>query len=1488
MVELIVEGYNIELDTNTVIELTYSINDIRNPISTNNAWSKQIELPGTDNNNDAFSFLYENNIEVGYNPNLKRDCEIRVDSIPIIEGYMKMDETGVIDNRIYYKVTIYGANTTIFEDMGDALLTDLDLSEYDHLYTKNAVTDSWGSTREGFYYPWVNHSDVPWVYSEPTDTGSTYFSLVVSGETYKFFPGFYVKTLVDKIFSYYGYTYDSVFFNSDLFKNLFIPFNNSTSKAENIIRLTNQVYQIWSTEYVPDPIPHYQDSSVYYRSGITETDPANLYYPYQTGWAPSIQTPSDGYWTFRVQGYSINGTGWQFKNGSFTVKSVLLNGTFPTELFRIDLVNPSTVTTRYDFSFSFSIPDKILQGRRIIVETYSRGNEHQNYKSGYVYNIDWDFDTPTPILNGTQIKASQTLPVGLKQRELLNTLILMFNLYIERDPNNIKNITIEPHSNYYSRSSNTVDWTYKVDESSRVYKLMSELNAGSYLFTYKNDTDYEVKNYKDKTNEIPGQAIKYIQSNFISNQQKIELLPSPTIIQNLADSDLLIWPSIHTELTDDNAENSGYTGTIQTKWNWRILSHNVIYDIPYGIFFNSIGWGDFHTASHIPGYTGIPLTGTSLWFDWGDSSLCWDYNNKTGITTLYQNYWEDYINLIKNQNSRLLTMDVYLTEREISNLRFYEKIFINDSWWILNRLVYSPTSRKSKAELLLIPTSDPIGLGYTGFTLTDTVLYETQTITASLNIVNESQGQETYKFYIDIMSGNTLLTEYPLTGPAPRMKTTTVSQSITMLQAGDYIIRCRNEEGYQVDIPITVSPKYYIANLIATPNPGIFNETQTISFDIVVDSDWTGTAQVGIFYIDTTFWFYKTFTGPGSQSCSKDYYSISMSTHDYLIHDLNYYIEEHLSVPTIARPTTPVATPADAVSATRFTAHANPVTNGYYWDISTDNFSTYVGGYHDFYSAVNFINVSGLTMNTEYKYRLRSFVESTWSEYSNVITVTTVPLPANLAGGAWTFVPTDPDTTQQGENLQVNWRIENTGEVDAVNQTITMDMYWEIALMNKAYDTKTLSNQTVPVGGAVFSYTYTNLPDGSGSDIYAPADLFLNGKIGAISDTPVYEGKFPFQVQPCVDSGNVSNVSITTNPITGNTSQGISFRLNNTCCHDFPYGTYGVRVRYYSDNGSTSVTTHNLDVSNSITAGSYRTFSDSYTLPNNWSNGTKKIGIEISLNYGDYTEMGSATFDYYQSVPSIHVESVDINVDTFGTVSATVTGHNVGSGSGNATPWFKITYPDNSVVNVTGTTYLITAGNTHPFDVAYSETGGNGTYYLEAGLYYGGESYGSATDSCAEERWVNIYLYQLGDEAQLRWDGYTDGRSKTISVTFGMTGETYVECNFEQCTPVYQGNADITVDTRGISVSSSCSGSMYEIDDMTFVVEGIVLNGSAGTTSVHTISSNSWASFGQCGGAYARCELAITHVDVTSGDWGVTQGNNCFSKINDVVTISHQ
>lgn len=150
-----VSGVQIDLYDNVSIPITYTILDVREPEKRKTNWSKTITIPGTKNNNRIFSHIYQisqdgwitignTSVYEGFNPNLRRECILLNDGIQVFKGNLQLKKiVRSVNGDIEYEVAISGDLTSLFYDVGNAKLSDLDLSEWDHDWSKDNIEASW-------------------------------------------------------------------------------------------------------------------------------------------------------------------------------------------------------------------------------------------------------------------------------------------------------------------------------------------------------------------------------------------------------------------------------------------------------------------------------------------------------------------------------------------------------------------------------------------------------------------------------------------------------------------------------------------------------------------------------------------------------------------------------------------------------------------------------------------------------------------------------------------------------------------------------------------------------------------------------------------------------------------------------------------------------------------------------------------------------------------------------------------------------------------------------------------------------------------------------------------------------------------------------------------------------------------------------------------------------------------------------------------------
>ncbi len=149
------QGQRLDTFGDTILPMTHAILDIREPEKRKTSWSKSIDLPGTANNNRAFGHYYDLSkdgwITIGsqsvwqnFNPNKRLDILLVTEGIQTFKGNLKlMKVVRDHNNNCVYTVQLSGDLTSLFYDIGDTMLDQLDFSEWDHFWSTDNIKNSW-------------------------------------------------------------------------------------------------------------------------------------------------------------------------------------------------------------------------------------------------------------------------------------------------------------------------------------------------------------------------------------------------------------------------------------------------------------------------------------------------------------------------------------------------------------------------------------------------------------------------------------------------------------------------------------------------------------------------------------------------------------------------------------------------------------------------------------------------------------------------------------------------------------------------------------------------------------------------------------------------------------------------------------------------------------------------------------------------------------------------------------------------------------------------------------------------------------------------------------------------------------------------------------------------------------------------------------------------------------------------------------------------
>ena len=161
-IRLFINGEEIEFSQDPKILLNYKETELHNPTIVRNSFTKQIQVEGTNRNNDIFGHIWElTRVQDGnFNPIKKTDFQLFVNGELSQKGYCKLDKVTRTNNTTQYSLTLYGGLGSFFfnltydqDDAGNTKKTLASLKYTTELSTepdmnftidKDNVYEAWG------------------------------------------------------------------------------------------------------------------------------------------------------------------------------------------------------------------------------------------------------------------------------------------------------------------------------------------------------------------------------------------------------------------------------------------------------------------------------------------------------------------------------------------------------------------------------------------------------------------------------------------------------------------------------------------------------------------------------------------------------------------------------------------------------------------------------------------------------------------------------------------------------------------------------------------------------------------------------------------------------------------------------------------------------------------------------------------------------------------------------------------------------------------------------------------------------------------------------------------------------------------------------------------------------------------------------------------------------------------------------------------------
>ncbi len=571
------------------LAMTFQISDIKELTSTSGDYSKTFKIPATKNNNKLLKHTYTPNIDTYVNLTENKKCRILINNLFSIKGLIKVTGVGGYgETPSYYDCVFFGSNLSWADDLSNKYMNELDwdVNGEDLEYNKTKIMATWqdencDSSTSPIVYPIVSYGDYN-PDGEPKtiqlldtitdalgylpskvgyygfdDAGNSYGTPLPSAD---WRPAVFVKDTLEKIFSEVGYTINSTFMETGMFKKLvwLLPnfkYNNAEEKYDeysvesnftNGFSMTtgtpNPSHPASSPQLTEDGIQKFseggleQDDGDYFWNGtgreLLEIDTAtNLNVTLDDG---SYVDSTTHYITIGEYGYyDINLSGIQskiaraYKGGGDDVQIdqidtrinlevqtvgqtswIIINSSEYDHVINQDVDFDTNTSTSYQNMPSINMQGTWLnKGDKIRLTLGTRLWCTQRdcqpflvwifFKSGSSSNFDITLNSEA-VAYGQTYDLDKVINKDYKQIDFIKGIAHAFNLKMTTDETT-RIVNIEPFNTFYKDYADAIDWTYKLDRSRQAEDkwIKSDLKR-DVVFKYKTDS-------KDKKVEQRGE-----------------------------------------------------------------------------------------------------------------------------------------------------------------------------------------------------------------------------------------------------------------------------------------------------------------------------------------------------------------------------------------------------------------------------------------------------------------------------------------------------------------------------------------------------------------------------------------------------------------------------------------------------------------------------------------------------------------------------------------------------------------------------------------------------------------------------------------------------------------------------------------------------------------------------------------------------------------------------------------------------------------------
>jgi len=758
---LIIAGVEVPISADLPISTTYALADVREPDKRNSSYTKTIQVYGCGAVNTLFENIFEVNVNtLVYNANKKLEAAYYLNDVKQIGGNIRI--TRIVkqpNNNIVYELAILGTEASLFVDIGDKFMEQIDFSDLNHYYNKTNQKNSWDTSYilsgspvsfnlgSGYVYPMIHY-------------GYQSSNYQYSVEYFK--PAIYLREWLVRIFGNAGYRWSSSFLDSVLFKHFIIPSNVNKISIPDSAVLNAAIYAGFvgsgyssNQSFIlpagsPAAVPsftfgffHKPDTSSlgagYYlvdnngqyntstgiitvlSTGVYNIE-ANVSLSEKIVVASStyaLTSGSDNYYVY-IEASTDGGSTWFVIGGKIDHASGVYQLHNTTKIVSVNCQTgnynlAAGTKVRVRCSWEIDIASTTRGGATTVLTyhfsqaSYDGGDPSSGtYRSSTENYIALNRTDPS-VGDNDLLLMNNALPKNIKQRDLVKSVFQKFNLYCEPDKLDPKTLYIEPRDAFYLNGS-PIDWTKNHDKSKDVEILpMSELTFKNFILKDKADKDYYNDLYDKEFVDNYGLERFSVDNDFVKGDNVTETIFSPTPLTGFPDTQIICpkicaYDGVNVKPIDHNIRLLYYGGLKPGYWE-----------------YNSVVSGQ--TIEHNYPYCGHLDSPQNPTYDLNFSYAKRMFYNYLGAalpsSNGFRNYYEKFINEITDRDSKMLRAFFFLNSLDINAFTFRKKIFWDGQTFIVNRIIdVDPTTERSiQVELIktveyALPPRPPINFPF--------------------------------------------------------------------------------------------------------------------------------------------------------------------------------------------------------------------------------------------------------------------------------------------------------------------------------------------------------------------------------------------------------------------------------------------------------------------------------------------------------------------------------------------------------------------------------------------------------------------------------------------------------------------------------------------------------------------------------------------------------------------------------------------------------